>query len=149
MEQRPAEPVVDAGHKGLLVLPFFEAGNHVRVAGKHGLGGLTKYAVAFYVAGLGAGVLLTPLRDTLRTRWPWLGALVALVLVAPNLAWQASHGFISLEFLRAIHERDVRIGRTARFWPDQLGNTLFLLPLALLGLYALWRSPRWVALGMR
>jgi len=38
------------------------------------------------------------LRRQLRTPWPWLGALVALTLFAPCLAWNARHGFVSLRF---------------------------------------------------
>src|SRR5436190_27453 len=42
--------------------------------------------------------------------------------------------YVSLDFLRHIHERDVRIGRTKNFLPDQLELTLFTLPLAIVGL---------------
>jgi hypothetical protein len=40
-----------------------------------------------------------------------------------------------LDFLRHIHERDVRIGRTKDFLPDQLKVTLFGFPLTIAGLY--------------
>ena len=52
----------------------------------------------------------------------------------PNLLWQWRHDFISLQFLQHIHARDVRIGRTKDFLPDQLTLTLFALPVALSGL---------------
>ena len=35
---------------------------------------LTKFTTPTLVAGLGVGVLLTPIRRELRTPWPWLGA---------------------------------------------------------------------------
>jgi len=38
----------------------------------------------------------------------------------PNLLWQVHHDFVSLDHLRAIHARDVRIGRTAGFLSEQL-----------------------------
>jgi hypothetical protein len=106
-----------------------------------GLGALTKYAVAFYVAGLAVGVLLTPLRAQLRSKWLYLGAALSIVIALPNLLWELRHGFITLEFLQFIHARDVRIGRTDSFWIDQLKvSTNFFLPLWILGLYFVFFS---------
>jgi len=59
---------------------------------------------------------------------------VSLLVFLPNLIWQIQNDFVSVDFLRHIHERDVRIGRTKNFLPDQLELTLFTLPLAVLGL---------------
>jgi hypothetical protein len=109
-----------------------------------GLGVLTKYAVAFYVAGLAAGVLLTPLRAQLRSKWLWIGAALSIAIALPNLLWQMQHDFITLDFLKFIHARDVRIGRTDSYWIDQLlvSTNLFALPLWLLGLHTLLVSER-------
>jgi 4-amino-4-deoxy-L-arabinose transferase-like glycosyltransferase len=100
-----------------------------------GLGMMSKYAIGFLVLGVVFGVLVTPMRRYLRNPWLWLGVGVSLLIFLPNLIWQAQHHFISLDFLRHIHERDVRIGRTKDFLPDQLKLTLFAFPLALAGLY--------------
>jgi hypothetical protein len=114
-----------------------------------GLGVMTKYAVAFYVAGLVAGVLLTPLRTHLRSKWLWLGALVSLVIALPNLLWQVRHDYISITFLQSIHARDVRIGRTAGFLVEQLtiASNLITVPLWLLGLYVVFRDRPYRVLG--
>jgi hypothetical protein len=64
-----------------------------------GLGLLTKHSMAFLLAGLLAGLLLTSARRQLASRWPWLAALLALVIVSPHLAWQVRHGWPTLEFL--------------------------------------------------
>jgi hypothetical protein len=45
------------------------------------------------LAGVLVGVLVAGPRAALASRWPLLGALVALVTWAPNLAWQAANGF--------------------------------------------------------
>ncbi|WP_036570591.1 glycosyltransferase family 39 protein [Nocardioides sp. URHA0032] len=59
-----------------------------------GLGLNNKHSVAFLLLGLLVGVALTPgTRPMLRTRWPWLGGLVALAMWVPNLVWQAQHGW--------------------------------------------------------
>jgi hypothetical protein len=42
---------------------------------------------------------------------------------------------VSLDFLRYIHERDVRIGRARYFLPEQLELTLFGFPILLAGLH--------------
>ena len=115
-----------------------------------GLGMLTKYSIIFCVAGLVIGVFLTRLRCHLQNKWLWFGVACSLLIFLPNLIWQVQHHFISLDFLRHIHDRDVRIGRTKDFLPDQLKLNLFALPLALLGLWFYFFSPlgnRWRALG--
>jgi len=102
-----------------------------------GLGMLTKYTVLFLVAGMAAGVLLTPARRYLRSPWLWCGAVLAVLIFLPNLIWQFQHDFISLDFLRSIHERDVRIGRTKGFLVEQLyvPANPFTIPMWLTGLY--------------
>jgi hypothetical protein len=114
-----------------------------------GLGVLTKYTVAFYVAGFVAAVFLTSLRTHLRSKWLWLAAALAVVIALPNLIWQVQHDYISFDFLKAIHARDVRIGRASSFFIDQLiiSTNLFTLPLWILGLIALLRSPRYRVLA--
>jgi hypothetical protein len=64
-----------------------------------GLGLLTKHSMAFFVAGLTAGIVATPCRRWLASRWIWIAAAISAVIVAPHLWWQASHGWPTLEFL--------------------------------------------------
>jgi 4-amino-4-deoxy-L-arabinose transferase-like glycosyltransferase len=63
-----------------------------------GLGLLNKHTTVLFAGAVGAALLLVPARRHLRTPWPWLGALAALVILAPNLAWQQANGWPSLEF---------------------------------------------------
>jgi 4-amino-4-deoxy-L-arabinose transferase-like glycosyltransferase len=63
-----------------------------------GLAVLNKHTSATFAAVLLAGSLLTPARRHFRTRWPWLGALIAALILSPHLIWQARHGWPSLEF---------------------------------------------------
>lgn len=76
-----------------------------------GLGMMTKYTMAFFVAGIAGGTLLTPARRDLRGPWIWCGAALALLVFLPNFLWQIGHHFVSLDFLRHIHARDVAEGR--------------------------------------
>ncbi len=84
-----------------------------------GLGMMTKYTMAFWVIGLIVAVLVTPARKYLRSKWLYIGAALAFVIFLPNLVWQIQHDFISLDFLSAIHARDIEWGRTSTFIPDQ------------------------------
>ena len=65
-----------------------------------GLGMMTKYSMAFFAAGLVAGILLTPARRYLRSPWLWAGAGLAVLIFLPNFIWQVQHDFISLDFLQ-------------------------------------------------
>ena len=107
-----------------------------------GLGMMTKYSMLFLVAGLGAGILATDARKYLKSRWLWAGIGLSLLIFLPNLVWQIRHDFISLDFLRHIHARDVRIGRTDGFWIDQLTITTcpLTLPLWVAGLISLFMA---------
>ena len=111
-----------------------------------GLGVLSKYAIAFPLVSLLAGLVLLPSqRRHLKSRWFWMGALLAAVIAAPNLIWLARHHFITLQMEHSIHLRDVRIGRAKGYFTDQLKFMMFGLPFAVGGLVALVRSPRFPA----
>jgi hypothetical protein len=100
-----------------------------------GFGMLCKYTMGFFVLGIVAGVLLTPARRYLKSKWLWIGVALSIVIWLPNLLWQAQHNFISLDFLSHIHARDIRQGRTTYFLPQQLELTGLRFPLAMAGLY--------------
>jgi hypothetical protein len=100
-----------------------------------GFGALSKYTMGFFVLAIVAGLLLTDMRRYLKSKWLWMGVALSIAIFVPNLLWQAQHHFVSLEFLRHIHARDVQNGRTDSFLRDQLTNTL--LPAVLAGLYFL------------
>jgi hypothetical protein len=108
-----------------------------------GVGMMTKYTMAFLIAGLAAGVLLTPARRYLASRWLWYGAAISLLIFLPNLIWQMQHAFISFDFLSDIHARDIRIGRTNGFLIEQLfvpANPA-TIPLWIAGLFFYFFAP--------
>src|SRR5206468_10690305 len=67
-----------------------------------GLALLDKPLIAFLLAGIGAGLLVAGPRRLLRTAWPWVGALIAVLLWSPWLVWQAAHGWPQLAVSSAI-----------------------------------------------
>jgi hypothetical protein len=110
-----------------------------------GLGLETKYAIVFFLAGLLAGIILTPARRYLLSAWFWGGVAVALIVFLPNFIWLARHDFISYHFLQHIHARDVGEGRANGFIRSQFLScaNVFAAPLWIVGLWAFLRHPRY------
>jgi 4-amino-4-deoxy-L-arabinose transferase-like glycosyltransferase len=61
----------------------------------------TKYLIAFYLIALAVGLLATPQRRSLLRPWVYLGALLAGVMVLPNVLWQHAHGWPFIELGKA------------------------------------------------
>jgi 4-amino-4-deoxy-L-arabinose transferase-like glycosyltransferase len=66
-----------------------------------GFGMMTKYTMAFLAVGLAAGIVLTPTRRYLRSRWLWFGAGMAVLIFLPNVVRQNYfQSLIRREFFR-------------------------------------------------
>ncbi len=65
-----------------------------------GLGMMNKISMGWFGAGLLAGLLFTPSRTYLRSRWPYLAALIAFLIFSPFIIWNITHDFAHLEFMR-------------------------------------------------
>jgi len=124
-----------------------------------GLGLETKLTIAGLGVGFASALLLSPLRSQLRTPWPWLGVLCALVLMAPNLVWQQLNGWPTLDFLRshsgviqsagqgvALNFDGGGVLAFLAFQPVLIG--VFTLPLWGMGWYYLFRHPDCRPLGI-
>ncbi|MGI8433090.1 MAG: ArnT family glycosyltransferase [Chthoniobacterales bacterium] len=74
-----------------------------------GLGLENKHSMAFFGAGLAAGILLTPLRRHLAQKWIWLGALVTLLVALPNLLWEIRHDWATWELLRNVAQSNKNV----------------------------------------
>jgi 4-amino-4-deoxy-L-arabinose transferase-like glycosyltransferase len=90
-----------------------------------GLGCLSKYSSLFLAPGL-LLLLATSVsgRVQLRSPWPWLAALVAAAVFAPNVIWNADHGWMTFakQFGRARVE-----GLDPSWLPKLLGDQFVLL----------------------
>ena len=90
----------------------------VAIGGCVGVASEAKWNIGFLAAALVAGVAATDARRLLRSRYLLLGGVVAAALAAPDLVWQALHGWPNLDVFRALqasagHNRAV-------FWPAQI-----------------------------
>lgn len=72
---------------------------------------LNKYGVLFFVAGLLAGVVLSPLRKSLARPWFWAGCAMATVIALPNFLWQLHWNFPFVQLVHSVrqHGRDVML----------------------------------------
>ena len=103
-----------------------------------GIGLEVKYTIVGLIAGIGVAVLLTPsLRIELRKKYPWIAAAIALLIWAPNLAWQVVEGFPTLIYLA--NHRGSSGGPVT--YLIEFGVYFFLLlPLWLAGMISLFRN---------
>ena len=103
-----------------------------------GIGLEVKYTIAGLVVAIWIAILLTPaLRSELRTRYPWIAAGIALLICAPNLAWQVAKGFPSLIYI--VNHQGSGGGFVSNL--DLIVVYLFfLIPLWMTGLVSLLRS---------
>ncbi len=111
-----------------------------------GIAAWSKYSVAFFAAAVIAGLLLTPQRRLLTSRWFFAGCVLAAAIILPDFVWQAVHRFPMLEVLRNDSGQFVVNG------PPFLIQQIFIMNPVLsivwiAGLVALARHPamRWLA----
>ena len=97
---------------------------------------LSKYTAPFLGAGALLWLCVSPReRRWLRSPWPYLGAALALVMFAPVIVWNATHGWISIawQFGRVV-TRSFSLRYLGDFVAGQLGlATPFILVLGLTG----------------
>jgi hypothetical protein len=109
----------------------------------------SKYTALFYLAALLVGLLATPQRRILRSRWALAGTALGAVLVAPNFAWQAANGFPMWELLEAgQHGKNVIVGPIVYAIQEIAITNLYLAPLWVVGLVWLLREARFRFLGI-
>lgn len=105
--------------------------------------------VGFLLLGFVVAVLSVGPRGLLRSAWPWFAAALALLLAAPYLVWQGSHGWPQLDVADAIaHGGSGSSEPRSAFVPLVLLQAgPFLAPVWIAGLVRLWREPRIRSLG--
>jgi hypothetical protein len=87
-----------------------------------GLGLLNKTSVLWLGAGVAVGLVTTGLRSQLKTRWPYLSAVIAFVLFSPYVIWNLTHDLAHLEFMKNAVALKYSSLTRLRFVLDQIGN---------------------------
>lgn len=103
-----------------------------------GLGLEAKYTIVVLLAGLLVGLLATPSRRQLLTPELWLGCGIALLLLVPNLVWQADHGWPSVHFFASQNSQTADDTPPATYVAQQLFLGVGVV-VAIVGVVWLWR----------
>lgn len=113
-----------------------------------GLGLWFKLSPGLLALGLLSGLALTPARSHLRSRWPWLGALLAAAIIAPHLLWQITAGWPVLEFTaNAANAKNLALAPSAFLASAAQQQNYLAAPMAIAGFVYLargrWRTLAW------
>jgi hypothetical protein len=102
-----------------------------------------KTSPAFLIGAVVGGVLIAGPRAALRSPFPWLAGVLALALCAPNLIWQATHGWPQLDLAAAIAAGSSGSSQPwYLFLPFQLVLVSpLLVPVWATGWWRLWHDP--------
>ena len=93
------------------------------IGGCAGVASEAKWNIAFLLAALAAGFLATDARHLLRSRYLLAGGVIAAALAAPDLIWQAAHGWPSIDVFRTLQDQAGH--NRATYW---LAQVLFTGP---------------------
>jgi len=108
-----------------------------------GLGFLSKYSMAFYGLGFAAWLVLAPQhRALLRNPKPYVAAALALLVLSPNLWWNAQHHFVSVQHTAEISQLDRGLFHPQAMLEFTLAQFAVFGPIAFAGLVWLAARPR-------
>ncbi len=115
-----------------------------------GIGIEDEYLMLTLLAALVIGILVTPAhRAVMKTWWPWLGGVIALVIWLPNLVWQLANGWPQLTMASVLHQQNNSASDYIGGLPLQLASAGLLgIPLVIAGFITLWRSAQLRFLGV-
>jgi 4-amino-4-deoxy-L-arabinose transferase-like glycosyltransferase len=104
-----------------------------------GTGLLNKLTILFFALAVVVGLLATPARSALRSRWIWLGAALGRARGLPFFLWNVTNGFPTVDFY--LHYQGLG-GDPLGFLANQiLTANPFTMPLWIAGLYFYLRAP--------
>jgi Dolichyl-phosphate-mannose-protein mannosyltransferase len=115
-----------------------------------GFGLENKHSTLSFGFAVTVALLLTHHRRELARPWIWIAILIAVVIFLPNLFWQISHHFPTIEDLENVRRegKNVVLGPVA-FVREQIFDVRpVLAPVVVLSLYWFLRDRRWRLLGL-
>ena len=103
-----------------------------------GIGLENKDTMLLFGFALIAGLLMTPERRLMSSRWFFIGGMVAFLIFLPNLIWMIQHHFPHLEMLANIKRngRNVALSPIGFFGQQVLGMQPVAFPIWICGLWA-------------
>lgn len=116
-----------------------------------GLGLLTKFSIGFVAVGLAVALLLTPQRRWLLTRWPYVAALIALLIGSASIIGQLNLGLPVLGQMGDLQESQLVHVTAPKFIAEQallLGPAVLLAILGAVALLSRHALVRWRVVGI-
>lgn len=104
------------------------------------LGWWAKYSVLFLVVAVIFALLLTRQRTIFLRKHFWLAALLALIIISPNVWWQYNHNWPLIHHMKELRETQLQYVSPLEFLKDQL---LMLFPVIFIWIGGLTYSIRW------
>jgi hypothetical protein len=104
-----------------------------------GLGLQNKISVLWLGFGLAVGLVVTSERRWLKTRWPWLAGALSIAIFLPHVAWQITHDWPTLEFIRnATGQKMIEVAPLDFVFGQLTMLNQMVLPIWLAGLFSLF-----------
>ncbi|MGA2836977.1 MAG: glycosyltransferase family 39 protein [Acidimicrobiales bacterium] len=114
-----------------------------------GIGLANKHSIGVFAVALAVGIVASGGRRQLADRWFLAGVLIAALFTVPDLWWQATHHWPTIEMTRRLNQENGGIGHIGTWVLGQLFEvSLALAWVWVAGMRFLWRSdrPLWKAL---
>ena len=105
----------------------------------------SKYTAVFLVIAIAVWLITSREgRGLLRKPWPWIGLLLALLIFAPNIAWNASHEWVSY-LKQGGRAAQLDLSRAAQFLAELVFGQIGLITpisfaLMTAGLWRIWKT---------
>lgn len=112
-----------------------------------GLALLNKYLIALMAFCMVLSWLVTN-RPIFLRKALYLAALVGLVIFSPNIFWQIKHDFPVLLHMAALERSQLVNVSRAGFLGEQMLFTFSIVPMVLMGIYFLFRTPKYRSLAL-
>jgi hypothetical protein len=112
------------------------------IGGAVGIALQAKYLIAFWLAGLGLGLLATAARRVFLSPHLYAGGTLALLIALPNVLWQAANGWPFIEMGQvAVAHKNVAVPPLDFLWQmaQQFNEAASLVGLGGLIAFAFWR----------
>ncbi len=104
-----------------------------------GIGVMTKLTILFFGVAIVLGLLLTPQRRYLFSKWAWIGGGIVLACLIPYLYWNAVNSWPTATFYQSYNNaHSTPMDAIGSFLLQAFMVSPILLPLWLVGLYCLF-----------
>lgn len=104
-----------------------------------GIGLQNKHSMAFFAIAVIIGLVAGAHRKQVLSKWIWYGGALAVLIALPNIIWQATHDWPTLEFSRnAMRFKNAPMSPVEFFAMQAIFQNPLALPLWFIGLGALF-----------